>query len=62
MSVLIYPVCASWVRGDGWLKQLGALDASGAGPVHTLGGICGLVGTLILGPRVGVFENKMTID
>jgi ammonia channel protein AmtB len=30
--------------------------------VHALGGICGLVGTLIVGPREGVFENKKSID
>jgi len=24
--------------------------------------MCGFVGALVIGPRVGVFENKLTID
>ena len=33
-------------------------DAAGAGYIHMLGGVCGLVGTSILGPRSGIFDKK----
>ena len=51
MSAIIYPVASSWVNGDGWLNQIGFHDAAGAGYIHMLGGIGGLVGTVLLGPR-----------
>jgi len=51
VSGVIYPITASWVWGGGWLYQLGAVEGAGAGPVHLLGGILGLVGTLFVGSR-----------
>ncbi len=51
----IYPVAAAWIWGGGWLQVLGFRDFAGAGVVHLLGGVCGMVGTIILGPRLGVF-------
>jgi Amt family ammonium transporter len=51
MTSLVYPIASSWVLGGGWLKQLGYHDAAGAGYIHLLGGMSGLVGTLLLGPR-----------
>jgi len=51
----VYPVAAAWIWGGGWLKVLGFRDFAGAGVVHLLGGVCGMVGTIILGPRLGVF-------
>ncbi len=58
MTGFIYPVAAAWVWGGGWLKVLGFKDFAGAGVVHLLGGTCGMVGTVILGPRLGVFNNS----
>lgn len=52
---LVYPVAAAWTWGGGWLQVLGFRDFAGAGVVHLLGGVCGIVGTIILGPRLGVF-------
>ena len=57
MCTVIYPVVASWVWGGGWLSQLGFIDHAGSGVVHLVGGVCGLVGTYRLGPRIGAFEN-----
>ena len=57
MTGFIYPVAAAWTWGGGWLKVLGFRDFAGAGVVHLLGGVCGMVGTIILGPRLGVFED-----
>lgn len=58
MTTLIYPVSSSWVIGGGWLQELGFHDAAGAGYIHMVGGMCGLVGTSILGPRYGIFNNS----
>ena len=62
VSGVIYPITASWVWGDGWLYRMGVQEGSGAGAVHLLGGILGLVGTYFVGSREGVFLNKKTID
>jgi hypothetical protein len=58
MTTIIYPLASSWVIGDGWLHQIGFHDAAGAGYIHLLGGTCGLVGTWMLGPRIGIFDKK----
>lgn len=61
MTTIIYPVASSWILGDGWLKQIGFHDAAGAGYIHMLGGVGGLVGTVLLGPRQSIFD-KATVD
>jgi ammonium transporter, Amt family len=56
MAAFIYPICASWSWGGGWLSVIGFQDYAGSGVVHLLGGVSGLVGSIIIGPRVGAFE------
>ncbi|CAH1248340.1 RHAG [Branchiostoma lanceolatum] len=53
VPLLVFPM--HWVWGhNGWLKQLGALDVSGAGPVHVIAGTHSLVlATLMLRQRQG---------
>ncbi|XP_072051522.1 putative ammonium transporter 3 [Amphiura filiformis] len=54
---------AHWMWSEeGWLKQLGAVDIAGASAVHLVGGVTGLVATLILGPRIGRFEMHRSDD
>lgn len=57
VSAFIYPVYAHWVWGGGWLSKLpfglGHLDFAGSGVVHVIGGMVGLAGALVLGPRYG---------
>lgn len=60
MSSIIQPVVAAWTNG-GWLNELGFRDAAGSGYIHLIGGVCGLVGTSILGPRAGIFD-KTTVN
>ncbi|XP_078585465.1 ammonium transporter 2-like [Branchiostoma floridae x Branchiostoma japonicum] len=49
--LLVFPMHWVWAQ-NGWLKQLGATDASGAGPVHVIAGTHSLVlATLMLRPR-----------
>lgn len=61
MTSVIYPIASGWIIGDGWLSRIGFHDAAGAGYIHMLGGICGLVGTSMLGPRSGIFD-KSTVN
>lgn len=58
MTGFLNPIAAGWAWGDGWLQRLGFHDFSGSGIVHLLGGIAGLWGTIICGPRIGVYGNQ----
>lgn len=60
MTGLIYPVVVAWTWGGGWLGDIGANgetkgyhDFAGCGIVHMTGGVAGLAGALIIGPRHG---------
>lgn len=57
ISGVIAPVGFAWVDGDGWLSRLGFKDSTTAVVVYMCGGFCGLVGNLMLGPRLSVFEK-----
>jgi Amt family ammonium transporter len=55
----IYPVFGSWVwNNGGWLAQLGFVDFAGSTVVHSVGGWCALAGILVLGPRLGRFDER----
>ncbi|KAL7115006.1 hypothetical protein ACP275_04G156800 [Erythranthe tilingii] len=65
LSGFVYPVVAHWVwSSSGWLSSSsssllfgsGAIDFAGSGVVHLVGGVAGLWGALIEGPRVGRFD------
>ena len=56
MASLIYPIISCWVWGGGWLQELGFHDHGGSGVVHLTAGVSGLIGTVIIGPRIG-FQN-----
>mmetsp|Transcript_45828 Transcript_45828/g.38605 ORF Transcript_45828/g.38605 Transcript_45828/m.38605 type:complete len:136 (+) Transcript_45828:295-702(+) len=58
MTGFIYPVVVHWTWADGgWLAELGYTDFAGSGIVHLQGAVCGLIGAIILGPRIGRFEE-----
>jgi Amt family ammonium transporter len=62
---LPYCLFANWVWGGGWLAQAGknwglghgAVDFAGSGVVHAMGGVIGLAGAIIIGPRIGKYVN-----
>ncbi|KAK9168158.1 hypothetical protein Syun_000298 [Stephania yunnanensis] len=67
LTGLVYPVVAHWVWSvPGWLSPhysgrpvlfgSGAIDFAGSGAVHLVGGIAGLWGSIMEGPRVGWFD------
>ena len=57
ISALIYPIEAHWIWGGGWLAQMGFHDFAGSCAIHMVGGISALIGTKILGPRIGKFTK-----
>ena len=56
ISAFIYPVVGHWVWGGGWLSALGFYDFAGSTVVHGVGGFAALVGTWMLGPRIGKYN------
>ena len=58
---VIYPVVGHWVWAEGgWLYRLGMLDFAGSAVVHTVGGICALVGAWMVGARTGKYNGDGT--
>ena len=65
LTALIYPVVVHWVWStEGWLSAfntlddeplfgIGMVDFAGCGVVHMVGGLAGLAGAYICGPRLG---------
>jgi len=58
MSAVIYPVSGHWAWGGGFLQKMGYHDFAGGSVVHMVGGISALVGAMILGPRIGKYNEK----
>ena len=55
---IIYPIAGSWKWGGGWLDQLGFYDFAGSTLVHGVGGWAALVGSYVVGPRIGKYTRK----
>jgi Amt family ammonium transporter len=67
-GALYYPIFGAWTWGGGWLAKLGNsmswgngyVDFAGSGVVHAVGGVAGLAGAIVLGPRIGKFAKDGT--
>ncbi|KAF3791279.1 putative ammonium transporter 2 [Nymphaea thermarum] len=67
LTGFVYPVASHWFwSNDGWaspfkttdhLFNSGAIDFAGSGVVHIVGGVAGLWGAIIEGPRRGRFDG-----
>lgn len=65
LTAFVYPVVVHWVWDEnGWLTAFkdndklfdcGMYDFAGSGVVHMTGGVAGLMGAMIVGPRTGRF-------
>ena len=56
LTAFIYPVAGSWEWNGGWLNSVGSvefIDFAGSSIVHSVGAWAGLVGAMLLGPRIG---------
>ena len=59
ISAVVYPVEAGWVwNAQGWLAKLGYIDFAGSSVIHMVGGISGLIGAILLGARMGKYDEK----
>lgn len=73
LTMVTYPLIGCWVWGGGWLSQVGAkwagdgptsawghgaVDFSGSGVIHMVGGWTALVGAYVLGPRLGKYDKN----
>lgn len=57
LTGLIYPILGSWKWGGGWLNSYGFYDFAGSTIVHSVGGWAALAGVIVLGPRLGKYDN-----
>lgn len=60
---LIYPIFGAWAwgglfNGSGWLEGLGFIDFAGSTVVHSVGGWAALAGVLVVGPRIGKYDEN----
>ena len=60
LTAFIYPVAGSWEWNGGWLNSVGSvefIDFAGSSIVHSVGAWAGLVGAMLLGPRIGKYVD-----
>ncbi|XP_031250918.1 ammonium transporter 1 member 2-like [Pistacia vera] len=68
LTGFVYPIVSHWFwSSDGWASPTradnllfgsGVIDFAGSGVVHMVGGIAGLWGAFIEGPRIGRFDRS----
>jgi Amt family ammonium transporter len=60
LTALIYPIVVHWVWGGGWLSTRSTpfADFAGSTVVHSVGGWAAMMGALILGPRIGKYDEN----
>ncbi|MGJ8679107.1 ammonium transporter [Paraglaciecola sp.] len=65
LAACIYPIAGHWAWASffnptnlGWLQKLGFVDFAGSTVVHSVGGSVALAAVIIIGPRIGRFDNQ----
>ena len=65
ISLLIYPVFGHWAWGGaldpsnrGWLETIGFTDFAGSTVVHSIGAWVSLASIIVIGPRIGRFDDR----
>jgi Amt family ammonium transporter len=62
ISAVIYPISGHWIWGGGWLSKLGFHDFAGSTAVHMVGGVAAMVGSFLLGPRIGKYSSNGKVN
>ncbi len=57
----VYPIAGSWKWGAGFLDSAGFYDFAGSTLVHSVGGWGALIGTLVLGARLGKYGKDGSV-
>jgi len=57
LTAFKYPIAGSWKWNGGWLDSLGFVDFAVSSIVHSVGAWAGLVGAMLLGPRIGKYSD-----
>ena len=56
---VMYPLAANWVwNPNGWLALRGFNDFAGSAAVHAMGGFAALAAAIVLGPRLGKYDQN----
>lgn len=56
---IMYPLVANWVwNPNGWLALRGFNDFAGSAAVHAMGGFAALAAAIVLGPRIGKYDQN----
>lgn len=58
---IAYPITGHWIWGGGWLAKAGFWDFAGSTVVHSVGGWAALMGAAFLGPRLGKYQNGVSV-
>lgn len=58
---IAYPITGHWIWGGGWLAKAGFWDFAGSTVVHSVGGWAALVGVALLGPRIGKYQDGISV-
>ncbi len=59
---LVYPFLGSWKWGGGWLNEMNFYDFAGSTLVHSVGGWGALAGIIVIGSRLGKYDDGKVID
>ncbi|MDF2182040.1 ammonium transporter [Neptuniibacter sp. CAU 1671] len=66
LCLFIYPITGHWSwaslynpSNQGWLESLGFVDFAGATVVHSVGSWIALAAVLVIGPRIGRYQNNV---
>ncbi len=59
ITAIIYPISGHWVWGGGWLSTMATPfhDFAGSTVVHSVGAWVGLMGAIVIGPRIGKYAK-----
>jgi Amt family ammonium transporter len=61
-GIIVYPVIAHWIWGEGWLAGHGKQDFAGSTVVHLTGAMAALAATILLKPRLGKYNKNGTAN